>query len=378
MGHAAWLLERRARTKIETLEVGLWTANPSPAEWSGWAGIDAGLAPGEFKSLRDPATGERIPLRRERGQYRFWVEKLGPHALRRWELEAAEAPAPAAGAAPVIRTDAQGWPVEARWAAMKKPLWEGALGEFQAIETIAPADRRTIHQLHANPDARARAEIRARSVKLTEASHAEAKRDETPHTLIFTQAIRHSRLERAERRVEIWKREPRARVSVKFDRIASHAPEVLYLVFDLPQGCPLPLFAGGGVPFTPYTDQLRGSCRDYYVIDGWARYSLPEGDWLWVTRDASLVAVGGPHALERRETAPDNPRRIAAMIFDNCWHTNFVADSHGTMEFQFELAWREKIAAPAGLAETLAAEAVVMPRRGEATAPELMKTLYKP
>ena len=32
------------------------------------------------------------------------------------------------------------------------------------------------------------------------------------------------------------------------------------------------------------------------------------------------------------------------MIFDNFWFTNFVADSHGVMEFQFDLAWRKEAA----------------------------------
>ena len=27
------------------------------------------------------------------------------------------------------------------------------------------------------------------------------------------------------------------------------------------------------------------------------------------------------------------------MIFDNRWFTNFVANSHGAMEFQFDMAW---------------------------------------
>ncbi len=52
--------------------------------------------------------------------------------------------------------------------------------------------------------------------------------------------------------------------------------------------------------------------------------------------------------------------RILAMVFDNCWHTNFVADSHGTMEFQFELVWRQNIEKPADLAEALTGEPIVL------------------
>ena len=37
---------------------------------------------------------------------------------------------------------------------------------------------------------------------------------------------------------------------------------------------------------------------------------------------------------------------MLAMVFDNFWFTNFVADSHGVMEFQFDLAWRRDCRPP--------------------------------
>jgi len=47
------------------------------------------------------------------------------------------------------------------------------------------------------------------------------------------------------------------------------------------------------------------------------------------------------------------------MIFDNCWRTNFVADSHGTMEFQFEVVWSERLDQPSELAEALTIDPIV-------------------
>lgn len=378
MGQAAWLLERRARTKIETLEEGLYVVNPSPEQWSGWAAIEAGLLPGDVRSLKDPATGRRTALIQDGRQYRFWIELLGPHSWRRFIPENEPAPAPEAPPEPEVKLGAAGWPASARWEAMSQPLWEGALGDFVALQLIPPADRRTITSLHANPDPAARAALRAKSVRFTEAAYEEARRTATPETVRFTQPFTHPRLERAVREVELWRREPRARVRVRFDRVSSLAPEVFYLAFDLPRGSGLPRLSCGGVAFVPYRDQLPGACRDYFAIDGWALYSQASGDWLWVTRDAPLVAVGGPHALERHQEEPAEPRRIVAMIFDNCWHTNFVADSHGTMEFTFDLVWRPKIEPPAELAEALAAAPVVLPRRSPPKPPEVLKTIYKP
>ena len=104
----------------------------------------------------------------------------------------------------------------------------------------------------------------------------------------------------------------------------------------------LPRLSNGGVAFVPYRDQLPGTCRDYFAIDGWADYSTPHGHWLWVSRDAPLVTFGEHNVLAHRTAGiPDNTHRMLAMLFNNIWYTNFVADSHGVMEFQFDLVWRK-------------------------------------
>jgi hypothetical protein len=375
MGQAQWLLARRARTRIEPLPDGVYVVNPAPAETSGWA-VVSGL-PAASASLVDPATGAATAVEREGGRTRFWVNKLAGHSMRMLRPEAANAGA-AAAAKPSVKLDGSGWPVAAIWPGMRKPLFEGSLGDFLHVGLVPPAGRRTITQLHAAPEQEKRAAIRNKALVQSEAAYGGTRAGESPHTLTYTQEIRHARIARGSRTAEFWRREPRARITVRFDRLSSTDPELLYIAFALPAGVPLPVFSSGGVPFTPYRDQLKGSCRDYFGIDGWAHYATADGDWLWVTRDAPLAVVGGPHALERHQAEPPDPHRILAMVFDNCWHTNFVADSHGTMEFQFELAWREKIAKPGDIAEALAAEPVVLVNAGMRESPAVINNLYRP
>jgi hypothetical protein len=112
-------------------------------------------------------------------------------------------------------------------------------------------------------------------------------------------------------------------------------------------------------------------------IDGWAHYRSADGDRLWVTRDSPLVSLGRPHVVERHQEIPSNPWRILAMVFDNCWHTNFVVDSHGEMEFQFELAWREQLEQPAALAESLTADPILIANVTENETPAELDNLYK-
>ena len=143
----------------------------------------------------------------------------------------------------------------------------------------------------------------------------------------------------------------------------------------------MPETSCGGVPFTPFRDQLPGTCRDYFAIDGWIHFATPAGHWLWVSHDAPLVTFGGPQTLARRSDPPQETNRVLAMIFDNFWYTNFVADSHGVMEFRFDLAWRKDLPASAAvedLARTLASEPQVLINPGLKEDPIVVKRLYEP
>jgi len=378
MSQAGQLLARRARAKLDALGEGLHVANTAPAEFTGWI-TASGDALKKARSLKDSKTSRKVELHKQgESQGRFWVEKLAPRSIRSFQPDAAEVKDTSAPGVSPAKLDASGWPEAAVWPGMQKPLFEGKLGEFIVVGAIPPADRRTIHTMHATEDAGKRSAMRAKSLLRTAATFATAKASETPHTWTYKQEFRHPRIASGLRSLELWKREPRARISVRFDRISSHAPEVLYLEFDLPTGLPMPVFSCGGVPFTPYRDQIPGSCRDYFGIDGWAHIPTAQGEWLWVSSDAPLVVVGGPHTVERHQTEPADHHRLLAMIFDNCWHTNFVADSNGVMEFQFELAWKEKIGKPADLAETLVSEPVVVINPAVADSQALANGLWRP
>ncbi len=332
MGLADLLVRRRVETALQSRAAGVYAINASGEELSGWANVK-----GEAKARR------------------VWLEKLPPHSLQQCPDEP-----PTSTDLPEIRLDANGWPQAVTWPGMRSPLFDGALANFLAVDFVPPADRRTILRLHSDWNA----ERRRAAIRETPAAYGASQTRETAHTLVYEQEVRHSRLANAKRTVELWRGEPRVRVTVQFDRISSIAPEVLFLDFAFPVGVPLPVFASGGMPYTPYRDQLPGSCRDYFGIDGWAHYAMPEGHWLWVTRDAPLVAVGGPHVVERHQQEPADHRRILAMVFDNCWHTNFVADSHGTMEFQFDLVWRARLERPAELAAALSTDPIVYRHNG--------------
>ncbi len=200
-------------------------------------------------------------------------------------------------------------------------------------------------------------------------------------TIAYTQALRHPRLRWATRRLELWKGEPRARLTVRFHRESSDDPEIIHIA--IPVSCPgvLPLLSSGGEPFTPFRDQLPGSCRDHFAFDGWAEYEADGGSWLVVSRDAPLVTLGSPSALSLRRDPPSNPERFLVVAFDNFWYTNFPGDSHGVMEFQFDLAWKQKAGGSREAADAAEAFLLEPPQAIEPALPEdpaVIDRLWRP
>ena len=185
-------------------------------------------------------------------------------------------------------------------------------------------------------------ELRDASLKEIHAEPAgEAKDEKTDHSTIYTQSMKHPRLKWLTRQLEVYDDIPRATLTVRFHRISSELPEWFYIGCSFPSGDTLPTASCGGMPFTPFTDQLPGSCMDYFAVDSWVNYHKPDGDdansWTWISRDAPLVSFGGPQTLKYLKAAPENVNKVYAMVFDNTWMTNFVCDQHGVFEFKFEL-----------------------------------------
>lgn len=411
MALAKLLLAQRARTAVNGLDEGLFVANTAPQPVQGWITMPSSCLRGNFHSLEDPQTGRRVPLEFEPGyrphtrlanpseltiagtsetfpdnapnqQVRFWLEPLVATAIRRYVLSEKEAEPEPVPTPPEVTLDAQGWPVTAAWKGMTRPLFEAGTGELFSIGLEGFASRWTYMELFMQRPGPDRDERMGKLLhEITAVPKEAAKIERNAHTTIYTQTLQHPRLKWATRQLELDHQEPHARLTIRFHRMESELPEFWYTAANVPTDSQLPTTSNGGVPFVPYEDQLPGSCRDYFSIDSWVQYATPAGRWLWATRDAPLVSFGAHDLLARRTTAPQQPGRILAMLFNNLWFTNFVADSHGAFEFQFDLAWQTPSQAaldPGQQAEALLAEpqVVINPKLRES--PTVSERLHRP
>ncbi|MBM3883455.1 MAG: hypothetical protein FJ387_27745 [Verrucomicrobia bacterium] len=413
MAQAEWLLAQRVRSRLGREGEGLWLANSAPAAYSGWVHLPVTALRSPYRSVEDPAQGQHLPLHFAPGWQawgrprtpadlspeaesatfpdrspnqvaKFWVEQLAGGEIRRLRLNTGATPAEAAAstAPPLVQVDERGWPLLAQWPGMKRPLFMPGSGDLLSVQANAFAPRWVLHDIMSQRDDERRERMRRETLVETWAVPA-ARTDveETPHTLRFVQALEHPRLKWATRELELWKRAPRARLTLRMHRLPSTAPAILYAVFPLPlDGIP-PRTSCGGLAFAPYTDQLPNTCRDYFGIDGWVDYTSADGHWLWVSRDAPLITFGGQQAVARRQSAPADTHRLLSMLLNNFWYTNFAADSHGLLEFQFHLEWSPQDLAPAAVAQRAAAllsEPLVLLNPALPEDPALLDRLYAP
>ena len=407
VGLARLLLAQRARTRLAELDEGVYVANTARLPWSGWITVPVDSLGGHYQSVEDARSGLRSPIefhpafalppgtaelapehlaamfpeKAQAPKARFWVEQLEAGAVRRLLLRAEGVKESGAASRPVVGTDQSGWPTGASWPEMTKPLFMPGLANILVVSPRGSAPRQTAQAIWTATDDLQRKKLRAE--KLEEISALPGEKTaitNNAHTIIYTQFLHHPRFRWAVRQLELWKAEPRARLIVRFDRLSSVRPEAIFIAFTLP--CPgvLPRLSNGGLPFVPFRDQFPGTCRDYFAIDGWADYQTPEGHWLWVSRDAPLLALGEHNTLAKRTDTPRDAHRMFAMVLNNFWYTNFVADSHGVMEFQFELAWKKALPGEAAeqLAESLLAEpqVVINPKWKESRL--FIDRLYRP
>ncbi len=408
VGLAKLLLAQRVRTRLAGLDEGLYVANPAQWPWSGWVTVPVDSLGGHYKSVEDARSGIRSPLEYRSGwalppgakeltpenlaamfpetavspRANVWVEHLEGGGVRRLLLREKGAKESGPTGSPTVATDQNGWPAGATWPEMAKPLFLPGLGDILVVGLCGAAPRQAGQAIWAAADNAERAKMRAEKLEEIWAKPREkAWLANSAHTVVYTQLLHHPRFRLAVRQLEIWKRQPRARLTVRFDRLSSVRPEAIFVAFTLPCRGVLPRLSNGGLPFVPFQDQFPGTCRDYFVIDGWAHYQTPDGHWLWVSRDAPLLALGEHNTLAKRTERPRNADRMFAMVFNNLWYTNFVADSHGVMEFQFDLACEKNLSGDAAaeqLAESLLAEPQVVINPKEKENPLFLERLYRP
>ena len=336
---AKWLLAQEMRQKFTNLPEGVYVANTSETEYSGWIDIDPVALRGvKYLSMYNPENNKKVSLLFSKKKRRFWVENMPALHHDRWLLSQDSVGSTRVLSIP-IETNDQGWPVSIQWKGMDKPLFEKGTGDFVSLESTIG---RKMNAWSIKDSVARRKKVAETTRQIYATNQDKVKVTETPYTIEYEQSFEHPRLKNAVRILEVWKNEPRAKLHVRFNRLSSSNSEVFYIGFNFPELNSYPVTSNGDIPFLPYKGQLQGSCTDFMTTDGWIKYPSPSGSLIWSGREAPLVSFGSPQLSFQSMTPPKNMNQIFSMVYNNMWDVNYQDDSPGEMEFSYDIVWKSQ------------------------------------
>lgn len=271
----------------------------------------------------------------------FWSGTLAPGEIREFELLADDTP-------PVSRDerktlwnlecDSKGWPVCARFEGIGFPIFTKGTGDFVSKRITGDFPRDCYRRMFGEKDRKKRLAMIRESVLLRKSVCRKAERIEHDGIFEIRQYFSHPALFSGCRKLEFWNGEPRVRLTVTLDRKPDFTPEVFSLHLALGgMKNVLPEISTGGEVYHPGTEQIPGSCMDYYAIDGCVLYSDGANRLALYQADNALLSFCKPYFCEKVGALPQNTHDVWPLLFDNTWDTNFPPDSNGLMSFRFEL-----------------------------------------
>ena len=374
-----------------TLRNAIRVANPTTMDRTFEINLPRNCLRGDYTYLENVQTGQVIPLRYAEGIANFMRPKspddFGEENISRtfsdsapeqsalfcteipgmqsvdFLLRSGPAPMQAEAAADYqIKTDELGWPIQV--VVNGNCLVNGTMGYFHALQAEGFSPRWTFRDIFETDDAAKRDEMYRNNLHLTDGQYEITQKEHSGHLIRYTQKFIHPSLAFGKRIMTVDTANGTATVTVRFYRNANPTPEIYYIALEAPvQGGDVHI-SNAGKAFRPGLDQIPGSCKDYYAIDGWVHHQNGQDSWMISSRDAALMTFEKPSQPRRRTDDPTDCHKMFSQVFDNTWDTNFNANAFGVMEFSFDIATGVSLDACDETALALATEPVVIVRTG--------------
>lgn len=364
----AELLLADANRAVSPQEKGIHLINPYPLPYTGWVTVTNDCLRDTFAGVEDVVTGEQTAFDKVPGveafftipstlsQFtpmntarvfpdnikdkclRFWVKRLEPNDTRSFRLlkQVSQSDYPAA-VGPRIETDQDCWPVSIQWG--DTALFVSPIGDLVSLEFKGLSPRYTYKDVLGQPTLARRIEARDKHSDFIHAvADGSATVRDTAPAIVYEQYLRHPRLHRMRRVLEVFKDYPRVKLSITINRISKpDSAEIFYIRFPLECTGYDVHVTNGGLPFRPGREQLRHTCRDFFTIDDRITYTKGSTRKVLDCLDSALVSFAGVNDGLGLQKLQEGLATVYAIIYNNIWYTNWVGDEAGVMEFSFDL-----------------------------------------
>ena len=112
-------------------------------------------------------------------------------------------------------------------------------------------------------------------------------------------------------------------------------PEATYLLFPFNIPNAQAHFDIGGMPVRPHLDQLAGSCRDYFTVQGWVDFNNGRHGVTIATPENPMVQLGDFHFAHNQQEVNLERAMFLGWVTNNYWETNFPGMQPGTVTARY-------------------------------------------
>jgi alpha-mannosidase len=156
-----------------------------------------------------------------------------------------------------------------------------------------------------------------------------------PFATVVEQILDHARIGRICQRVLL----PDAGGEIEFQSewqmgTTSH-PEATFLLFPFNLPGAQARFDVGGVPVRPHLDQLAGSCRDYFTVQGWVDFNNGKHGVTIAAPENPMVQLGDFHFAHNQQDVRLERALLLGWVTNNYWETNFPGAQPGVVSARY-------------------------------------------
>ncbi|GIX06570.1 MAG: hypothetical protein KatS3mg115_0973 [Candidatus Poribacteria bacterium] len=141
--------------------------------------------------------------------------------------------------------------------------------------------------------------------------------------------------------VVLYEHLPWVDLEITVRKPAVYEPEAVYLIFPFFVPNAETRIGTAAGPIRLEEDLLPSTCRDWYLLQGWAAFSCETFTVLVASPDAPLAQFGRINTGRWQTRFRPRSATFISWILNNYWHTNFPAAQEGELRFRYRLMAHE-------------------------------------
>jgi hypothetical protein len=135
----------------------------------------------------------------------------------------------------------------------------------------------------------------------------------------------------------LWQGRRQLDIEWSFDKVAVEDPESVFFAFPLSAKAPSFFGDFNGIPCEPGSEQLPGSVKSWYPVQGWVGVDGSDHSIVLVPLDAPLVHLGGVNTGRIVEDLDQSNPVVMSWALNNHWFVNFKAAQDGRIRLCYSL-----------------------------------------